>query len=177
MLREPGWCSTSLVRDTDTYVIRVEELLPKALRELREGLDSRPDQQTAARLGGVGRQQLSDYERGVKTPSLEVLGRILDGWRRSFVDLDTALARAAGQSAPIAERLERLEERVGLSKKSEAKIVEHPNQPLHVDEDVRGLANHFGLTDRLEELQQELDRIRPTPPPDGSGSRRAARKG
>jgi transcriptional regulator with XRE-family HTH domain len=52
--------------------------LGKALRRLRE--EKGWNQDKAARTIGVSASQLSNYETGVKRPSLETFGRLLDGY-------------------------------------------------------------------------------------------------
>lgn len=101
--------------DTPTsYLIRVRELVPATIKGLRGALPGAPDQTTAARLGGIGRQQLSDYERGESLPSLEILGRFLHGWGLTMADFEAKLAEVAGEKGTVTRRLDRIEEKMGL---------------------------------------------------------------
>lgn len=157
-------------------------------------------QQQLAEKWGVSRSSVQQMEGSKSNPTASSIDRLLSTLGLGPQDLADALqisSEVPDDDEFYRQRLPRTryewprqdsEELISLmaelkkhlheqSRARTAAVVEHPSQPLDVDKEIRELAEHFGLTDRLEELQQEVDRIRPAPAPDdGSGSRRAGQK-
>ena len=79
---------------------RLHHLGP-ALRYLR--IVAERKQGEVARAAGITRAMLSDYERGVREPSLASLDRLLDALEIDLAGLDRALLVVAGGSEPSRE--------------------------------------------------------------------------